>query len=341
MIMLVVCKSSFSWAAVVAVLAILVMDKAVAQDEGACIMTNTSCPCAFRSSSGTCMRHVGGDYCLMGECNYGYKCDCLAYEKCKISNCAKYTTVANVIPSADNPFPCHLTPDAGECTDFVSFIDTIAATDYAQLEATQSVKTIDADVIVAEQDVISIVQDKITVEATLEQLNTYVNNVTEEERQEVEKDVNIVISSVTRAQTEATAIQIAMTEAAEASQNSALHRRVAYSKEAKAVETETELKIETDKPENKEQCNLCEILKQDIQRLRKERRDAAIKAGEWSVKTRNAKNRGRGHLQNIEVIKMTSAEARARCIARVEKILERLRAMNSPSNEPQGQALIV
>ena len=114
----------------------------VAQVEQGCVITNTSCPCAIRSSSGMCMRHQGGNQCLMGECSEGYKCDCLGFEVCSISTCAKYTTVENAIPSEENLFQCHLTPEAGTCIDFESFQDTIAAVDSSTRESSESVRSV-------------------------------------------------------------------------------------------------------------------------------------------------------------------------------------------------------
>ena len=290
-----------------------------------CQITNTSCPCAVRASSGMCMRHQGSNQCLMGECSEGYKCDCLGFEICTISSCAKFTTAENAIPSVDTPFQCHLTPGAGTCIDFDSFKDSVVATDAAKEESTQSVKTVTEDYIAVTSDIAEINQDKVVIDEAIKELDAYPADITEEERSDVEEDVLQAVEDMAEAARQSAELQEAVVEATKADLESAKERRNAYRRQKEAKEAEKELTEEEKKPENKKKCNKCDKLKEKIRALRKARREAAIRAGTWTKKCRDAKKRGRSCRKKVNKSKLSCKEARKRCVDKSRAILRRLR----------------
>lgn len=299
---------------------------ALAAEDGECLMTNTTCPCTMAPSSGNCMRAQGGNMCLLGECNDGYKCDCFGFEQCTISSCSIYTTDANAVPSTTVPFACHLTPDAGRCTVFASFLDTVQAADNAKAEASASVKEADMEMTATNDAVVKIQGHKVVLEQTFEDLDTFSDQVTEEERKEVEAEAAIVVKSCSLALVEATELQKQVDNAFKANlETGRFHRRV-RERESEAVRKEEQERVERLKPENKVVCTVCDTLKSEITLIRKDRREAAIEAGTYAKKVQAAKNSARNHRQKVNDIRLTAEEARARCVDRSQRILTRLRA---------------
>lgn len=297
---------------------------ALAQDSE-CVITNSTCPCTMTQASGTCMRSQGDNTCLLGECSDGYKCDCFGFEQCTITSCAIHTTDANALPSAVTPFPCHLTADAGKCTVFDHYMDTVAAANNAKAEASASVKESDMEMTAASDDLLKVQGHKAVLDQTFEDLDTFAEQVTEDERKEVEQEANLVIVACEEAQQESVEIQKDVMEAFRANLQAGYFHRVARRKEDEAKTKEAEEKVEAAKPDNAVTCGACTQMKEDIKRLRNERKDAAKLAGTWTRKVQEAKNRARNRRRKVNTIRLRAEEARARCVDRSQRILTRLR----------------
>lgn len=261
----------------------------------------------------------------MGECSEGYKCDCLGFEMCRISSCAKYTTAENAIPSEETPFQCHLTPNAGRCIDFDTFIDSLVAMDTAKAEASQVVKTVMEDYVVMTADIAEIQQEKVLIDDVIKELDAYPAEITEEDRSDVEQDALQALDDMEEAARQSAELQAAVTEATKADMEAAKERREAYRHDKKAKETQKELEEEEKKRADKtKKCNRCDQLKEKIRALRKERREAAIRAGTWTKKCRGAKRRGRQCRSKVEKSKLSAKAARRKCVQKSRAILRRL-----------------
>lgn len=275
------------------------------------------------------MRSQGGNLCLLGECNDGYKCDCFGFEQCNISSCSIYTTDANAVPSSTVPFSCHLTPDAGKCTTFSHFLDTIAAADNAKAEASASVKEADMEMTAASEDLIKVQGHKIVLAQIFEELDTFADKVTEDERTEVEEEAEQVVKAVVDLQKELADLHTDNLGTFKSNLQAAKFHRLARRKENEAQEKESREKIEKAKPEHSANCAVCVSLKAEADASRKERKEAARLAGSWTKKTQEGKNRARKRRQNIGLIRLQSEEARAKSVDRSQRILTRLRGVGS------------
>ena len=306
-------------------LLISMISTSLAQVEQGCVITETSCPCAIRSSSGMCMRHQGGNQCLMGECSEGYKCDCLGFELCSIASCAKYTTLENAIPSEENLFQCHMTPDAGTCIDFESFQDTIVATDSATRESSEAVKSVTEYSKEATADLGEIQEDKIKIDDAIRELNTFPLDVSEEEWADMQQDSIQALDDLNEAAGEVAELHDTVVEATRADIEAAKHRRNAYKREREAKKLDKELEEEEKKQDNEAKRKRCDALKDKIKTVRQARKQAAIEAGTWVKKCRAAKKRGNKCRRKVEKSKLSAGEARKKCIDKAKKILRRLR----------------
>lgn len=294
-------------------------------DADSCVITDTACTCTMQKPSGTCMRHQGNNACLMGECNTGYKCDCMGFEQCTVSNCSIYTVTPPAVQSESKEFACQLTPFAGKCILFASFMDTVQASDSAKKVSTVAVRETTADLADMTNDQGGMLADKAAVDHVLEQLDVEgAEKVTEEERVKVDSFSLEVTTALTAAHVEIVAAQVNMAEAQESDLKSGKARRVVLHKVKEAVALEEEEKVEQAKPENAEKCVACETMKARIGEIRKEQREAAVETGTWASKAREAKDKLKMRQKNIKNIKMTAHEARENAVAHSQKILDRL-----------------
>lgn len=306
---------------------IVLMTIANGQEVSTCEITSTSCPCTMRESSGSCMQYQGHGKCLLGECSEGYKCDCLAYEKCKIWKCPKYTTLKNVIPSAETAFPCHLTKNAGTCTSFAGFVDTLAAADAAERESTHSLKGVSDGLKAAMHAVLALHEEKVAVDAALEQLDAHANKVPELERAQVEEEAATVADAVARGMAAISALHVQLNIASDADLRVSSQRRIAYARHHDALRKREQLQIELKKMDESQDthCQICPQLKTDITHLNNGRRHAVIETGKGAHKTRAAFQNSKDHAQNLVNITRLAKSARERAVALTENILKHLK----------------
>lgn len=173
-------------------------------------------------------------------------------------------------------------------------------------------------------EMITVQEDKMAVDAALEQLDG-IMTVTDAERAQVEKEASVVMDSMISVMNEVSSLQGLTSEASEANNNVARNRLVAYSKERLAVEKETEAENEAQKPENKNSCPRCMELKAEAKKLREERSNAIKEAGRSAQRARAAMLNANAHGRNIIRTKEKSAGARARVVEVTNKIMERAR----------------
>ena len=291
---------------------------------GECILTSDRCHCSEQVGSGECMKYQGGDKCLMGQCNDGYKCDCFGFELCTRRVCAKYTTKEGVIPHQTLPFGCHLTDNAGECIDFSEFSDTVQGAGYAQEAANEYNKEAAAD----NREMTQAVQG---IDDSVEETNKAMGGiagaghlVTEEEFAEAEADANIVMEACVRASEEKALAAQESKEAYKSFIEASKFRAKAQELEKKADEREDEEKDERRKNKDKPKCDRCEELKREAKELRRKRREAAIAAGTWAKKARGHKKKSKARKRKVKKEQLSASEARKRCVDRWNKILARL-----------------
>lgn len=262
--------------------------------------------------------------CLLGECNDGYKCDCFGFEHYTKLVCSVFTTEANVVPSMDTEFRCHLTTDARTCVMFERFLDTVNAADNAKEEA----KTVKSDTNTAmtevSEDIKAMQFQKLAMATTLEVLETFTGEVTEQERMEVEAYVMIVVKYIRDSQTEALALQEEASEVSEAYFKIGHFHRMCHRKKKDSFKREGQENTMATKPENQKACNQCDSLKEEIKAIRQERKEAAIMAGKWTKKMQIAKNRCNKHRDNVQKIRLSVEEARVRCVSCSQQILSRM-----------------
>lgn len=297
-------------------------------DESDCILTDTSCACSIKPASGTCLRHQGEGKCLLDDCSDGYRCDCQGFEKCSVGKCSIYTTANQTVVSDVTPFPCQLTPNAGTCINFDSFIDTITAADSAALVATKSVNSSIIEAEEATQDYTKILDGTQEVNNILAELDNEAERVTEEEREQVEIEAAAVATAAGSAQKELVLVQEAVGDAFSASLEASKARRDARLHEKQAQLIEEEVKVEAQKPENKEKCEMCEQLKAEVERLRRLRREQAIAAGTWAKRARDHSGKAKNQKAKVKVFRDIAEQSRLNCIQKYQLILKRLNSGN-------------
>lgn len=297
-------------------------------EEADCILTDTSCACSIKPASGSCLRHQGGGKCLLDDCSDGYRCDCQGFEKCSVGKCSIYTTANQTVVSDVTPFPCQLTPNAGTCINFDTFIDTITAADNAALVATKSVNLSTIEASEAVLDYKKIVDGTQEVNNILSELDVEAERVTEEEREQVELDAASVVTAAESAQKELVFVQDAVGDAFSASLEASKARRDARLHEKQAKMIEEEIKVEQQKTENKDKCEKCEQLKMEVERLRRLRKEQAIAAGTWAKRARDHSGKAKNHKVKVKEFHDVAEQSRLNCIEKYKLILKRLNSGN-------------
>lgn len=293
--------------------------------EEACMHTVNRCQCSIHKPSGTCMRHQGDNNCLMGECNAGYRCDCLGFEICSKRSCAQHTTLGNVIPSEKTPFKCHLSENAGTCVDFVEFVDSVQGARSAQQAADEYNKESSATDQEA-TDLIKIIEEAYRL--TNEAIATIAKQgrlVTEKQFSAVEEEAGAVVDSHIRAIGQKVFVAQDSIEAFRCFGEASKFMAKTQELEDLAVKKEAEERDERKKPENKPACARCTELEKDIGELRQKGHEASVAGGTWAKKGRTHKDSGIKRLKNVQKEKRLAEEARQRCIDMATTILKSIK----------------
>lgn len=271
------------------------------------------------------MRQQGSNHCLMGVCSEGSKCDCLTFEICKISRCAKYTTIENAIPSSEILFECHLTPNAGTCMEFDRFVETVSASDVANMESFKVVKDVTADYISVLDHMKDISLDKMVIDEWIAKLDEHYANVTEAEREDVEKHVNEVLAIGREANNLSVELHRAMAQVTRANLLGSEARRNAHKREREAKDFEAELASKDENNIQNGKCDTCDELKDKIQLLREAVREAAKKAGRMTRQCRNVRQQGMIYREKVNTWKANVEKTRQHFVNKAKLILDRLR----------------
>lgn len=298
-------------------------------DKAGCVFTDEACPCSEMASSGTCMNHIGGNKCLLGECTPSYRCDCFGYESCNRSRCSMFTTAKNTLPSRTVSFDCHLTGNAGVCTSFDSFLDTIEAADNSFSDAITSTEESFHNARNVHTEIEGIHEDIELVKSALHSIEPQREMLTAEEAEAIEKDSQVVMSTLSDVGRDAVKINAEAAMAFNASREVGELRRQAKNAEREAKETELKLNgEETNAQEEGKVCVVCDKLKEDIVRLRQLRKESATNAGKKARGSRENRKKAAEGLKETEKKRMSSAEARDRVLARIEKLRMRAESEN-------------
>ncbi|KAI0564892.1 hypothetical protein FGB62_22g543 [Gracilaria domingensis] len=290
-----------------------------------CVISDDSCPCSQSEASGTCLKYQGDGSCLLGVCQASYKCDCLGYEMCKRSSCAVYTAVENTIPSELTPFGCHLTPGAGSCTSFESFLDTAEAALNARTDAHVSNNDATIQTSEAQNLVMEAYNDLMLVNNALGSLDEIRDEITAEEEKEVYDDIQIVRDVAMDCVRRALNVSLEGDEAFKASVETASMTKMATDADKEGRKVEDELEKENAKAKDeKRNCVVCKKLEEDIKKLKEVRKEAAKNAGKAAKRGKNKRNKSSGVLKEIREKRMKCQDARERVLAKIEKIRNRM-----------------
>lgn len=294
-------------------------------EEDGCIMDPKECTCAESPSAGECTRPVEGGKCLQDDCMPSFKCDCFGYELCSISTCGRWTPAVNAILSRTSEFQCKYEATGSKCRTATSFLDTLSGADNAKIASIKYVDDISVDEVEVASDLKESLSFKIATLDACRAVTTRSDEVSVEEMTDLNSLSDAVIEETKAISKEIASVGEDAAEAYTSMGKARLARALAREHEAaaKAEEMAEAEAAEKAKKENKV-CIPCEEMKARVKKLRLARKQAAIEAGTWSKKGRGARSRAN--------IKRTSAKKRkakvqltsAQCVARAQKILNRL-----------------
>ncbi|PXF44827.1 hypothetical protein BWQ96_05410 [Gracilariopsis chorda] len=286
-----------------------------------CVFSDDSCPCSQMEPSGVCMKPDNEGMCLLGECNTGYRCDCLGYTMCKRTKCAMYTAVENVIPSESVPFGCHLTPDAGQCTAFDHMLDTLDAAENALVEASHSNDAASAYTAESYQLVAKAQSDVSAVNEALRSIEPFRDELSDEETDELEKDAEVVRQSATEAAREALQVSLKAAEVNKERRLVADLKKTASKRDKEAKRAKDKLKEAEEKADKEhKECEDCDKLKEEEEKQTKLRKESCSKAGEAAKRAREGRSNSNEGRKRVMGNCSKSAEAKARIESRVENM---------------------
>lgn len=272
------------------------------------------------------MRSQGDGTCLLGECKASYQCDCLGYEVCKRKKCAMYTALQDVVPSAFVPFGCQLTPDAGSCTTFDKVMDTIDSIENALLADNIQHHELMRKRKEAYEMVAAIEQDSVAVHDALKSLEPRWNDVSPEERMELEKDSSVVMELILESGRSAFDVSLMANAVYKGSRKvSELRATVVRSNELMNQAIQKLAKGQEEERTENTPCITCAQLQEDIKKFEKEIKDASKLAGETARRNREQNHKAIEDVKKIEEQRSTSAEAKERVLGKVSSVLLRVR----------------
>lgn len=294
-----------------------------------CVVTDTSCPCSVAVSGGVCMQHKKDNKCLMAACSEGHKCDCLGYEKCEIKSCSKFTTAAGVIPSTETPFSCQSVQGIATCLTVTGIRNGTHAAEAAKLESSQMVKLINALVIAAQTESLSIQEDKIKIDALIERLDYH--NITIAEREEISKQALVVVNSIASAEHEVASLHGSMAHAFDYDRQVYEAKQLAFQHQDQADTLRTELNelsgvSQFDLASSKCTSSRCKSLLSKIEELETKRVASVVKAGEMAQKARDSKASATEIKNKIVKIRADALEALKTTESQAIDIFARMRS---------------
>lgn len=260
------------------------------------------------------MRHQRNNTCLLSDCAEGYRCDCFGFERCTISPCSQYTTAENAIPSSDIPFQCHLTPNAGTCTFFSSYLDSVMGADNAHVHVeTYHRETLAMQTAVADK-LSKMHRLSMAINAVLAQLDRNHADVSEEVHVSLDEAAYETVADTAAAEAEVADVVGEALDVFVAARETNRQRRLVHKLE-RAVSTK-DRHMDT---VGKAGCDeACKIVKEDIERLRFERKTAAIKAGTNAKKARQGLHKVRQSRRRVDSLAVKAEQAADRFYMQLE-----------------------
>lgn len=308
----------------VVLIAVAVSAVDVAEEEG-CVVTPSECTCAESPAAGACTRPTEGGKCLQGDCNPAHKCDCFGYELCSIQNCGKWTPAVSAILSRTSEFQCKYEADASKCRTVMVVMDTLESSDNAKSASTKYVD----DVVEDEQDMAKSLKEALTFK--IQTLNAFsfvtlrVDEVLPKELEEVValadivvEETQMIVKEIDETTAETSNAYSAMEKARNFRQEAMAHEALAKAEDLAEEKARKEAETKT------EECVPCAEMKARIAKMRKDRRKAAKEAGTWAKKGRDARAKAKSKRLSVKNRKTKVQLTSAQCIAKAQKILNRL-----------------
>lgn len=223
------------------------------------------------------------------------------------------------------PFPCHSTPGAGVCTNVEEVMDTPGAAENAKAEAMASVKETTVDMTDNSDDVKEVQKDEIAVVQVVEELDRLADEVSEDERTEVDEEVKQVVQAAKEVQEVTTQLNNELAEAVDANLQAGYFQRQCRRRRKEGERKKKEVEVEETKPETEEKRRRCTKLRAEIGDLDRETRRVAKLACTWTKKAQKAKSGCRQLRSKGQKIRQRCKESRTRCERSSQKIIGRVR----------------
>ncbi|PXF42500.1 hypothetical protein BWQ96_07763 [Gracilariopsis chorda] len=249
----------------------------------------------------------------------------MGYEMCTRSRCALYTAKENALPSETTPFGCHLTIDAGTCTRFDYVMHSVTAVDNMQTEVNSVTDAILNENLEVYEMVAAIEADVIVTNDALKSMDQMRNEMSAQEIEKIEKDGDLVIDAVEEAGRLALAASQDGRKVYKGSRNLARLAAKARKANRDAEVAEKRLKSEETRAEKDgTECTTCPGLRDDVERLKSEGKNAVIAAGQVAKQAREDSRNARDNRNKIKELRSQSDERRGKVVEAVEEVKRRV-----------------
>lgn len=287
-----------------------------------CVISGDSCPCAKSTPSGTCTRYQGNGKCMLADCAEGYRCDCLAFETCKISQCAKYTASLGEEESRTIPFNCELKPNSGQC---ISFDDVLNTTDASRVAVEQSALLVDEAseaALASAADLALLYTERRQIAVVLAKIDVVAYLITMSARAAVDEAALAIDQAVSVAHQELISLHNAAANALTAYLSASRENgdAIRYAKLASEVEEHRASEQTLADKENRT-CTTCGELEIRITNIHQLSRSSARNASNSAMRVRDFKEIAYYHSSQMKLKVEEAAQVRARGLVEGEKAL--------------------
>lgn len=288
-----------------------------------CIISGESCPCAKTAPSGTCIRYQGNGQCVLSDCAEGYRCDCLAFEACKISQCPKYVSSLGEEESRTVPFQCELKTNGGQCVSFQAVLDTKDASEVAVEQSALFVDEASEAALASAADLALLYTERRQIAVVLAKVDVVAHLISSSSRAAIDEAAMAIDRAVSSAHRELIALHDAAAGALTA--YLAVSRGkgdvVRYFQLANEVEEHRVHEQTLSEKENRT-CTNCVELEVQIASFHQLSRESAKNASKLAMEARDFKDVAHYHALQMKLKVEEAAQARARGLLEGEKALE-------------------
>lgn len=291
-----------------------------------CVISESSCPCAKTTPSGTCVRSQGNGTCLLDNCVEGFRCDCLAFEICSITSCAKYEASFKEMESRTTPFRCAPNPNAGKCVSFTDVLDTTEASAVAVEQAAIFVDEASDAALASSTDLALLYTERRQIAIILAKIDVVAHLVTTSARAAIDEAAISIDRFVSAAHGELIAIHTAAANALVAYLAVSRDKGDATRYMNLAEKTEMQRLSEKVMAEKENQtCGSCETLAIQVEQFKQLSQSSARNASLAAIMVRDFKDLARIHANQMKLRVEEAAQARAKGLLEGEKVLEEVR----------------